>query len=326
MKEVLHLGHHGYYKDGGHTEQGLSTAVRLPELDQLVDLWIVSSHYKHREKDAQYKVDGVCVDDDVVDVRLPVQGDVAQSTFIQHLVVHEVWERDPDREEKDKEGIRKHPGLSWAPEENPAHHATGLGGEGVHHRNVPVDADHGHHHHGAGLQHLLERVEEVDVEGRVQVRVDRRHRLRPSLESLDQGRQLLDEEQEDVGGVEVGEDDQQPVEVGDDPPVLQDVDGDQVAWEACQGDEEGGEEDVEAHNALAVPPRVLHERAAVVNRVEVVSDVPALQVFTWVAAVEVIRHPPCRLSTSLDAILAIRRRPGRKQPTILGWLRYESGV
>ena len=81
-RNVLHLGHHGYYKDGGHTEQGLSTAVRLPELDQLVDLRIVSSHYKHREKDAQYKVDGVRVDDDVVDVRLPVQGDVAQSTFI----------------------------------------------------------------------------------------------------------------------------------------------------------------------------------------------------------------------------------------------------
>ena len=123
----------------------------------------------------------------------------------------------------------------------------------MHHRDVPVDADDSHHHDCAGLQDLLEGVKEVDVEGRVEVRVDGGCCLWSLLYRLNQRRQLLDQEQEYVGCVEVGEHDQQPVEVGHDPPVLKDVDGDKVASESKEGKEVGEEKNGEVDDAVGVP-------------------------------------------------------------------------
>ena len=101
-----------------------------------------------------------------------MEGDVGQPIHVHHLVVHEVWEGDPDGEQEDTKCIEESPRLGWTLQEYPAKKATRLHEERVHHRDVPVDADDGHHHHCAGLQHLLEWVEKIDVKGRIEVRVD----------------------------------------------------------------------------------------------------------------------------------------------------------
>ena len=282
-------------------------SLRLPELDQLEYLRIVSSHHKDWKKDAQEEVDDGRVDEAVGKVGLPVEGDVAQAIHIHHLVVHEMWKGDHYREQDDKEGIKKSSRLGWALEENPAKKATGLHKEGMHDRNVPIDADDGHHHDSAGLQHLLERVEEVDEERWVEVGVDGGGSLWPLLDRLNQRRQLLDQEQEDVGCVEVGEHDEQPVEVRDNPPVLKDVDGDKVAGEAKEGDDVGEDKKGEADDAVGVPHRELHDGAAVAvqgGRVAVVdvlthlsSSRPSTSLSTWSAIRPNDENKPIRVSS-----------------------------